>query len=81
MRLRILRGGPAGRFRFDQRDAAGAHHSGAAPLSPASLRRAALDNPYGRYYSRPRSLEELLDARREARSPNASQGSSSSRKT
>lgn len=57
MRYRIRRGGPAARFcaRFAGR--------AAAPVKPspalADARRDALANPYGRYYSQPRRLEEL----------------------
>lgn len=52
MRYRICRGGPARRFAFDRPAAA-------QTVSP-SLRPAALDNPYGRYYTRPRTREDLL---------------------
>ena len=59
MRFRVKRGGPAKRFAFDRT---------AKPVpapqqeKPASLAEA-LENPYGRYYGKARSREELLEKR------------------
>lgn len=52
MRFRIKRGGPAAQLRFDRT-------AKPEPEKPVSLA-AALDNPYGRYYGKARSREELL---------------------
>ena len=52
MRFRIKKGGPARRFVFDR--------SPAPPSPPLPSAAAALENPYGRYYSRARSREDLL---------------------
>ena len=47
MRFRIKVGGPAARFTFDR--------------TPKPVLRAAdLDNPYGRYYGKARSWEDIL---------------------
>lgn len=51
MRFRIKRGGPAGRFVFDRTPQPEPPH----PVPTA----AELDNPYGRYYGRARSREDL----------------------
>ena len=53
MRFRIKRGGPAGRFVFDRTPQP-------KPEPPHPVPTAAeLDNPYGRYYGRARSREDL----------------------
>ena len=52
MRFRIKKGGPARRFVFDR--------SPAPPPPPLPSAAAALENPYGRYYSKARSREDLL---------------------
>lgn len=53
MRFRIKRGGPAGRFVFDRTPQP-------QPESPHPVPTAEeLDNPYGRYYGRARSREDL----------------------
>ena len=62
MRFRVKHGGPAARFRFD-RAAAPLPEPKPAPEAPRSLAEE-LDNPYGRYYGRARSREELLENRR-----------------
>ncbi len=58
MRFRIKTGGPAGRFVFDRTP---------VPLqktpAPPPVKAADLENPYGRYYGRARSWEELLKNR------------------
>ena len=59
MRFRITRGGPAAQLRFD-RTAKPVQRP--EPEKPVSLA-AALDNPYGRYYGKARSREELLKNR------------------
>jgi len=57
MRFRVKKGGPARRFAFD-RAAASAQ---SAPEPEHHIPTAAeLDNPYGRYYGRARSREDLL---------------------
>ena len=56
MRFRITRGGPAAGFTFD-RTAKPVQRP--EPEKPVSLAQA-LDNPYGRYYGKARSREELL---------------------
>ena len=58
MRFRVKRGGPAG-FTFD-RTAKPVQRP--EPEKPVSLAQA-LDNPYGRYYGKARSREELLKNR------------------
>ena len=55
MRFRIKRGGPAAQLRFDRT-------AKPEPEKPVSLAQA-LDNPYGRYYGKARSREELLAKR------------------
>ena len=55
MRFRIKTGGPAGRFTFDRTPA-----QPEQPPAPSPVKAADLDNPYGRYYGRARSWEELL---------------------
>lgn len=57
MRLRIVSGGPASRFVFDRSLPA------AERQETASLRPAELDNPYGRYYTKPRSRADLKKER------------------
>lgn len=52
MRFRIKEGGPARRFVFDR--------SPAPPPPPLPSAAAALENPYGRYYGKARSREDLL---------------------
>ena len=59
MRFRVKRGGPAAGFTFD-RTATPVQRP--EPEKPVSLAQA-LDNPYGRYYSKARSREELLKNR------------------
>ena len=56
MRFRIKRGGPAAQLRFDRTAKPVVKPE---PEKPVSLAQA-LDNPYGRYYSKARSREELL---------------------
>ena len=56
MRFRVKRGGPAAGFTFD-RTAKTVQRP--EPEKPVSLAQA-LDNPYGRYYGKARSREELL---------------------
>ena len=53
MRFRIKRGGPAGRFVF-----ARTPQPQTEPPHPVPTA-AELDNPYGRYYGRARSREDL----------------------
>lgn len=66
MRWRIRRGGPAARFpaRFAGRASV---PPAARPRAstPADARRDALENPYGRYYSQPRRLEDLRAQRQD----------------
>ncbi len=57
MRFRVKKGGPAGRFRFDR-----TLKPVPEPERPVSLAQE-LDNPYGRYYGKARSREELLKNR------------------
>ena len=59
MRFRVKRGGPAAGFTFD-RTAKPVQRP--EPEKPVSLAQA-LDNPYGRYYGKARSREELLKNR------------------
>ena len=59
MRFRITRGGPAAQLRFD-RTAKPVQRP--EPEKPVSLAQA-LDNPYGRYYGKAHSREELLKNR------------------
>ena len=59
MRFRITRGGPAARFTFDRRAKPVVKPE---PENPVSLAQA-LDNPYGRYYGKASSREELLAKR------------------
>ena len=59
MRFRVTRGGPAKRFRFDRAAKPVAKQE---PQKPVSLVEE-LDNPYGRYYGKARSREELLKNR------------------
>lgn len=59
MRFRVKRGGPAAGFTFD-RTAKPVQRP--EPEKPVSLVQA-LDNPYGRYYGKARSREELLAKR------------------
>ena len=61
MRFRVKRGGPAARFRFDR--TATRTLPAPAPEKPVSLVEE-LDNPYGRYYGKARSREELLEKRK-----------------
>ena len=59
MRFRIKRGGPAAQLRFDRTAKPVVKPQ---PENPVSLAQA-LDNPYGRYYGKARSREELLAKR------------------
>ena len=59
MRFRIKRGGPAPQLRFDRTAKPVVKPQ---PEKPVSLAQA-LDNPYGRYYGKARSREELLKNR------------------
>ena len=59
MRFRVKCGGPAERFRFDRTEKPVQRPE---PEKPVSLAQA-LDNPYGRYYGKARSREELLKNR------------------
>ena len=56
MRFRIKRGGPAAQLRFDRTAKPVVKPQ---PETPHSLA-AELENPYGRYYGKARSREELL---------------------
>lgn len=60
MRFRVKCGGPAADFRFDR--TAKPVPEQQEPEKPVSLA-AELDNPYGRYYGKARSREELLAKR------------------
>ena len=60
MRFRVKRGGPAARFAFDR---AAAPLPEPKPEKQLSLAEE-LDNPYGRYYGKARSREELLAKRK-----------------
>ena len=53
MRFRIKAGGPAARFTFDRTPTP-------QPPAPPVLRAADLDNPYGCYYGKARSWEDIL---------------------
>ena len=57
MRFRIVTGGPAARFVFDRTPAAPAAPEHHIPTA------AELDNPYGRYYGKARSREDLVKNR------------------
>ena len=59
MRFRVKRGGPAKRFRFDRTAKPVPKQEPEVPVSLAE----ALDNPYGRYFDKARSREELLAKR------------------
>ena len=59
MRFRVKRGGPAKRFRFDHTAKPVPKQEPEVPVSLAE----ALDNPYGRYFGKARSREELLAKR------------------
>ena len=59
MRFRVKRGGPAKRFRFDRAAKPVPKQEPEVPVSLAE----ALDNPYGRYFGKARSREELLAKR------------------
>ena len=59
MRLRIKRGGPAGRFVFRRPSAP------QTPPQPSVPTAAQLDNPYGRYYGTARSREMLRQGRKD----------------
>ena len=59
MRFRVTRGGPAKWFRFDRTAKPAASPE---PEKPHSLAEE-LENPYGRYYGKARSREELLAKR------------------
>lgn len=54
MRFRIKSGQSAHRFVFHRTPAP------AKPLQPSAPRAADLDNPYGRYYGKARSWEDIL---------------------
>ena len=56
MRFRIKAGGPAARFTFDRTPKPVQRPE---PEKPVSLAQA-LDNPYGRYYGKARSWEDIL---------------------
>lgn len=56
MRFRITRGGPAAQLRFDRTAKPVVKPE---PEKPVSLAQA-LDNPYGRYYGKARSWEDIL---------------------
>ena len=56
MRFRVKRGGPAKRFRFDRTAKPVPKQEPEVPVSLAEV----LDNPYGRYFGKARSREELL---------------------
>ena len=55
MRFRIKTGGPARRFVFDRTPVQPEMQPAPPPVKAADL-----DNPYGRYYGKARSWEELL---------------------
>ena len=55
----MKRGGPAKRFRFDRTAKPVPKQEPEVPVSLAE----ALDNPYGRYFGKARSREELLAKR------------------
>ena len=59
MRFRVKRGGPAKWFRFDRTAKPVPKQEPEVPVSLAE----ALDNPYGRYFGKARSREELLAKR------------------
>ena len=59
MRFRVKCGGPAKRFRFDRTAKPVPKQEPEVPVSLAE----ALDNPYGRYFGKARSREELLAKR------------------
>ena len=59
MRFRVKRGGPAKRFHFDRTAKPVSKQEPEAPVSLAE----ALDNPYGRYFGKAHSREELLAKR------------------
>ena len=59
MRFRVKKGGTAARFRFDRAEKPVPKRE---PEKTASLVEE-LDNPYGRYYGKARSREELLKNR------------------
>ena len=59
MRFRVKKGGPAERFRFDRTLKLPPKPG---PEKPVSLAQE-LDNPYGRYYGKARSREELIENR------------------
>ena len=59
MRFRVKRGGPAKRFRFDRTAKPVPKQEPEVPVSLAE----ALDNPYGRYFGKARSRDELLAKR------------------
>ena len=63
MRFRIRSGGPARRFVFERPDfperSAPPAPVDPPPALPAPPKASDLDNPYTRYYGRPRSREEL----------------------
>ena len=59
MRFRVKRGGPAKRFRFDRTAKPVPKQEPEVPVSLAE----ALDNPYGRYFGKACSREELLAKR------------------
>jgi len=61
MRFRVKKGGPAKRFRFDRTPNLPPKRE---PEKPVSLVEE-LDNPYGRYYGKARSREELMENRRD----------------
>jgi hypothetical protein len=63
MRFRVVRGGPAGKIRPRVKAETARPTQSGEPAARAA-RRAALQNPYGRYYSAPRTPEDLVKAKR-----------------
>ncbi len=59
MRFRVKKGGPAKRFRFDRATNPAPKPKTEKPVSLVEE----LDNPYGRYYGKARSREDLLKKR------------------
>jgi hypothetical protein len=70
MRFRVVRGGPAGEIRPQEKAATEPNRQETARPTQSgehaaqAARRAALQNPYGRYYSAPRTPEDLVKAKR-----------------
>ena len=55
MRFRIKTGGPAAHITFDRTPV-----QPKTPSAPPPVKAADLDNPYGRYYGKARSWEDIL---------------------